>query len=731
MSTSKRRLLGAVLAVSVVATLVAGLRTLLTPDYAHPQQTDRVVVVGVPSLDWETITPQSMPQLWKTAEAGSVGMLTTRAARSVTCPWDGWVTLGAGNRARYPATIPEDELPPEPDDPLPGEPLPEPEPTPEPVTPEEQRQEAATEGCLGQRGAVPTVGGSKIGPAISENAEVTFGAEPGALGTAVGCSTVVGGSPVLAVGAEGANVTTASTGATPQEWAGVIGQCPLTLVATGHALDRSDAELLALDTAISEIVQGAQQQGATVIIAGISQAEYKRAGLHALILVDPGMQQQVLSSPSTGRAPFSQLIDIAPTVLSMLGEPVPASMTGQVLRGQDREAGMAQLSTTFHEQDVAASAHIWLSSRFFVILAWLTALTAVVLAILVYRGRTPTGWTRAWGTIVALLPAASLVANLFPWWSVDRPSVAIFASMLASWVLVSLVALLGPWRRHLSGPLVATCAITFGVLALDVLTGSHLQLNSPLGYNAVVAGRFTGFGNMTFAIYGAAGLVLVALACRLADSRAGKSAVVAICGAALIAMDGAPGAGSDFGGVVALVPSLLLLWLVVTGTRASPGRLVLVLGAGALVVMGIALVDYLRPAQDRTHLGRFVGQIFNGTAWTIVQRKLEANLRVLTGSVLTILAVVLIAIVVWQWVQRSSAGHAYVTDHAPYAAAAVVAVAALAVLGLAVNDSGIAVTAAALTVVVPPVLGVIGGRHRRGEPRADQAQSAVGSAATT
>lgn len=731
MSTAKGKLLTAILAVSIIATLVAGLRTVLTPEYAHPSKADRVVVVGVPSLDWETITPENMPQLWQTAQDGSVGMMTTRAARSVTCPWDGWVTLGAGNRARYPATIPEDELPPEPDTPLPGEPVTTPEPTPEPTTPEEQRQEEATEGCLGQRGAVPTVGGSKLGPAITENAEVTFGAEPGALGTAVSCSTVVGGSPLLAVDADGADVRSVGSASTPEQWADLIGGCPLTLVATGHALNRSVVQLQALDSAISEIVQGAQQQGATVIVAGISQAEYVRAGLHAVIMVDPGMQQQVLSSPSTGRAPFSQLIDLAPTVLSILDEPIPASMTGQILRGQDREVPLAELTDSFHQEQIGASAHIWMSSKFFAIMAWLTALTAVLLAVLVHRGRTPTGFTRALGTVVALLPAASLIANVFPWWSVARPSIAILASMISSWVLVSLVALLGPWRRHLSGPLVAACVITFGALALDVLTGSHLQLNSPLGYNAVVAGRFTGFGNMTFAIYGAAGLVLVAVTAKLATSRAGKTAVVAICGVALIAMDGAPGAGADFGGVVALVPSLLLLWLVVTGIQLSRAKLLLVFGSGALVVMGIAFADYLRAPQDRTHLGRFVEQIFNGTAITIVQRKLEANLRVLTGSVLTILAVVLIAIIVWQWVQRSSAGHAYVAERAPYATAAVIAVATLAVLGFAVNDSGIAVTAAALAVVVPLVLGVIGTEAKRAESRSEDTPSTAQSTTGT
>lgn len=182
----------------------------------------------------------------------------------------------------------------------------------------------------------------------------------------------------------------------------------------------------------------------------------------------------------------------------------------------------------------------------------------------------------------------------------------------------------------------------------------------------------------------------------------------------------------DFGGVVSIVPSVMLLWLLVTKYRMSPIRLVLLFGSGLLAVMSIAIADYLRPANDRTHLGRFVGQILDGTAWTIVTRKLESNWAILTGSVLTLLAVTLAIIVVWQWLSRRSAAHAYVGAREPYASAAVVSVAVLALLGFAVNDSGIAVTAVALAVVVPPVLGILGGDgYRWKSPVTDKSATAA------
>ena len=47
-------------------------------------------------------------------------------------------------------------------------------------------------------------------------------------------------------------------------------------------------------------------------------------------------------------------------------------------------------------------------------------------------------------------------------------------------------------------------AIADAVLALDVMTGSRLQLSSLMGLQPVVAGRFYGMGNPTFALFATA-----------------------------------------------------------------------------------------------------------------------------------------------------------------------------------------------------------------------------------
>jgi hypothetical protein len=56
-----------------------------------------------------------------------------------------------------------------------------------------------------------------------------------------------------------------------------------------------------------------------------------------------------------------------------------------------------------------------------------------------------------------------------------------------------------------------------------------------------------------------------------------------------------------------------------------------VIGVATVAVVALfALVDLARPAGQRTHLGRFAADVFNGEAGTVVRRKLESNWHVLT-----------------------------------------------------------------------------------------------------
>jgi hypothetical protein len=323
---------------------------------------------------------------------------------------------------------------------------------------------------------------------------------------------------------------------------------------------------------------------------------------------------------------------------------------------------------------------------------------------------------------VAAVPVSTFLANLLPWWRSGSPGWALAGAVTLFTGLIVAVTLLTPWwRGRLLGPLGVVGGITALVLAVDVATGARLALDSMMGPSALVAGRFYGFGNPAFALFATA-MVLTTVA--LADPllRRGRRwaavAVVAVMGLLATAIDGLPSVGADFGGPPALVPGFAILALLTAGVRLTWRRVLAVLAAGAVTVVGIALVDWLRPADERTHLGRFIETVLDGGLWTVLVRKAETNLRILFGSEQTLLAIgglLLVVLLVgrparsavraadggpYAWLSAGAPLRRLATD-APMLMKGLIGLAVTLGIGFALNDSGIVVPATGIGLAVP------------------------------
>lgn len=647
---------------------------------------EHVVVVGVPGLLWQDVTERGTPSLWSAAQDGSIGALTVRAARSTTCVLDGWVTLGAGNRARFiEPPFPLDEQPP-PDPDLPG-------------APEDLG------GCFPQERGVNL---SSVVAALDQSPGVgddnSYGAQPGALGTAVSCSTGVGRGPVLALHRERSDVVMVPSPPTSAEaWAELIDACPLTVVSLPELVRTEDrpGALGSLDARLG-LLRAGLPADTELIVVGSSETGLNTSSLHVAIEVGPGVAVGYLSSASTQHTPYVQLIDVAPTALKRLGLVAPSSMAGQpFLPGQDRPSDLATAIGGLVDVDRAARAQGSLTPRFYTGYVVLSAALCLFGWWLLRLGRTAP--VRVPALAVATLPAATFLANLVPWWRAGQPGLALTAAVAAAMALVTAVALGGPWRTARLGPAAVVAGATFLTLAADVLVlDSRLQTGSLLGYSPIVAGRFTGFGNIPFGLYAASALLVTVLLVKAVPA-ARRRLVFALTAVTVVVIDGTPGLGSDFGGVLALVPAYLVFGMLLVGIAPSLGRLALAGLGGAVVVMGIASLDYLRPADERTHLGRFVEQLLDGSAGTIVGRKASTNLDILTSSPLTLLVPVF-GLTLW-WLLRAGGLLAGVpTD--PIVRAGLLAILIAESIGFVVNDSGVAVPVAGGWLVVPLALSV-------------------------
>mgnify|MGYP000956007662 CR=1 FL=1 len=237
------------------------------------------------------------------------------------------------------------------------------------------------------------------------------------------------------------------------------------------------------------------------------------------------------------------------------------------------------------------------------------------------------------GLTLSALPLASLVANYFDWWSASRPYVALFGG---SWIGAAAVAAaaLPLSRLHSLAPLAVVSCSTAALVAIDAATGSELMADSPVGFNLLTAARFYGIGNEAYALLASGaliGLAFLGVSLRRWGGIAAGGAVLFI-GLAIGAIDALPSMGADFGGVLSFVPALGLLVLLVAKLRLSWRRLLVVGTVTMGAAVAIAVADWMRPAESRTHLGRFVQSVADGDMFGVVGRKLSTNIRLLSAS---------------------------------------------------------------------------------------------------
>jgi hypothetical protein len=618
-----------------------------------------VVVVGVPDLRWQDLDPAVSPTLWGLVSRSSVGAMTDRSGQPVARRATGWLTLNTGTRAR--ADV-------------------EPGTVPDPTAPSQLQALRAT------------------------NRTARYDAQVGALGDALRQA----GHSAAAVGGPGADLgAMAGDGVVDRSASSVadaLGHADVVVVELPQLYEagRRDAYAVrdavgAIDTGVAGILQVLPAQ-ASLLVAGVSEAAVGSGHLHLAMASGPTFRPGWLTSASTGRAAVVQLIDVAPTVLWLLGAPAPPGMLGAPWRAvPDSGTSTAQQVSSLVELDRRSRTELAAELSY-----WPTVIGTAFLFI----AATVTAWTRRracllrpLGAVVATVPAASWLVQLVPWWRAGTWLLAPLTFGVAA--VIGLTAALSPWTRLAPWRTVGFVgAVTAAVIVADASTGSPLSLDAPFGDNPIVAGRFHGIGNVAFALLGS-GTLLVSAAVATGLRRRAATAAVFGLGAVAVAVDGHPGLGDDFGGVLALLPAVAVLGLVVSGVRVSTRHAAAVLAATVTTAAAMALYDYSGPPSQRTHVGRFIGQVADGSAGTLVHRKLDNSLATFTSGWPRWIVAGWIVLALAAYVgHRLGRLRVPGTDRRT-TGGLLAALVVLAVVGAAANDSGLAVAAFTFYVAAP------------------------------
>ncbi len=675
-----------------------------------------VVLVGTAGLRWEDLS-DATPELQSLLSSAAVGVLADRTVRDSTCPVDGWLSVSSGRHAA--------------DTPVTG-------------------PAAVYGGCRVPAAQVTSAGGPGNVPRWSqyrtEASDSSFQARLGLLGdtlaadhltyAAVGPGAVIAlaGSdgrvahawPGLPARPDGAIDLSVGAGTLAEQVRAALGLDPAVLAVDLGALrdplpgsgtpSRTD-QVLALDSRL-QLVLGALPANATVVVASLGDSG---SSPHLQLLAATGpaagsagrYATSLLRSDSTRQAGLAELPDLLPTVLSATGLPASGDALGAALRpgpaGTDPAGRLQRLFDLGH----APRAVQFVIPVFFAVLVGLQLLLYGLAGQALRRPAGPLTnrhrglrALRRTATAFAAVPAAVFLANLLPWWRAGRPGLAVSLAVVALAAAIAVVALTGPWRAAPLGPLGVVGAVTAGVLGTDVLTGSHLVLFGLMGLQPLLAARFYGFGNQAFGVF-ATGALLAAIAAADVLLRHGRRRaagfVVAGIGALAVILDGTPGLGSDLGGPPALLPAFGFLALRLAGVRITRRRIGLLAAGTVTAVAALAVADWLRPAGERTHLGRFVQSMVSGQAGPTVQRKALAELALVVQplSLLVPLAAVLVVSALARPERFGLRPLRLAYQRCPALVPGLQALGVLLLIGVLINDSGAVIPAVAGLVALP------------------------------
>jgi len=471
-----------------------------------------------------------------------------------------------------------------------------------------------------------------------------------------------------------------------------------------------------VDARVAAVIKVAPS-GTDVLLASLSDAGVTER-LRLVAGTGPYFGAGTLQSPSTRQPGLAQLSDLTATALDHLGIPRPSRLGGAPLQfvlgdGNDQRSADERLTGLLDLDKASYEVHSLVEPFFY---GWaLLQLVLYLVAALLWRRRWGTApqrrrllvFTRRATTVAATVPVSTFLANLLPWWRFSAPLVSVVASVAIFATVISLLALLGPWRQRLFGPLAVVSASTVAVLAVDVMTGSRLQLSSLLGLQPLVGGRFYGMGNVTFAVFATATLLLcIVVGNHLLTVRQPSmaAAAVAVIGSCAIVVDAAPSWGSDFGGPPALLPALVILIMAILQIRLTWRRLLVVGGGTGLFVLLLGLLDWLRPAESRSHLGRFVQTAIDGGAWDVISRKLDQNMSLLFGNPLSLLIPIGFAVLAYVLARPASQAAAPLRrsfGRVQLLRQGLIAILVMWVIGFALNDSGTAIPAVGAGLAIP------------------------------
>lgn len=423
-----------------------------------------------------------------------------------------------------------------------------------------------------------------------------------------------------------------------------------------------------------------------------------KAQLAPVFCLGGGREGDTLYSPTTRRNGIVANIDLAPTMIRLLGASVPTRMDGQpmVVASGDAEtfwSGLEQVVTVY-------------KLRPFVIYAYAlyqVMVLMIALGLLISKkGKHP-------AMLQVALLASALTPTLFLLFALV-PTTFSFGMFLSLWAGVAFLAAV-LLKKLPTVPLFLILGLSGSVpVVLDGLLGGRLIRQSFLGHDPIIGARYYGIGNEYMGVVLGAAILAVAayLEWRQPAGRRPKVGA-AFLFVGLVLYFASPFLGTNAGGALAASVGLGVAYARFFYTHWNLRSWLAFASIGFAGLVLLFIMNVFLDGNAPSHIGRAFNHLLSGDVaaiFDIVTRKLSTNIRLIKGSLwgkvffISLLAMTVLII-------QPMRGVRWLRTRYPYLFHGFTAILITAISALVVNDSGIVSAATAIVYVVIPLLIIV------------------------
>ncbi len=381
--------------------------------------------------------------------------------------------------------------------------------------------------------------------------------------------------------------------------------------------------LRAADLFIGELTRRLPMDRTMLIVTAPQLMKDPERGRDTLVpIVVSGAGQGILVSDTTRRDGVVANMDVAPTVLSHLGVPIPVEMAGNVIRTSP--AASESVLDSLNQRYSGIYAIRQLRTPFLVAYSILRVLGLAMALAAIFMARRDRPLTPALTGAIQIYLLFLLAIPL------NETNTLVSLGSLFALALVPPTAVFLFFRKRPFVPLVLITAVTALTIAVDTATGAVLADRSFFGSDIISGGRFYGVGNTLMGVLVAATVFAAASAMELSRSKSKYwlwSATTAILVVAFIV--GHQRLGANVGGLIAVTATALIFLHICGHSKLKISTITPKLAAFALFVPAVLRFD-LSDGESISHAGKamaVIGEQGSSAMFNIIARKLEISIR--------------------------------------------------------------------------------------------------------